>query len=128
MAEGIFNMIAEEKGLNVTAESFGVSTITGMAVSENSVTACKEIGVDLSAMKSTAVSVAELEKYEKFYCMSQSHARILSECYFVPLRDIEILGVRDPYGGSLEVYRMCRDEIYNSVKEIIKSYEDRKDD
>lgn len=123
MAEGIFNKLSEEKGLNVTAESFGVSTITGMAVSENSVRACKEIGVDLLAVKSTAVDDTELEKYEKFYCMSQSHARILSECYFVPLRDIEILGVCDPYGGNLEIYRACRDEIYNSVKEIIKSYE-----
>lgn len=128
MAEGIFNMIAEEKGLNVTAESFGVSTITGMAVSENSVTACKELGVDLSQNKSTSVEDVELEKYERLYCMSPSHARVLSECYFVPLGDIDILGVGDPYGGSLEVYKMCRDEIYNSVKEIIKSYEDRKDD
>ncbi|MEE0914803.1 MAG: low molecular weight phosphatase family protein [Ruminococcus sp.] len=128
MAEGIFNKLAEEKGLNITAESFGIATVTGIPVSENSVTACKELGVDLSQNKSTSVEDVELEKYERLYCMSPSHARVLSECYFVPLGDIDILGVGDPYGGSLEVYRMCRDEIYNSVKEIIKSYEDRKDD
>lgn len=128
MAEGIFNKLAEEKGLNITAESFGIATVTGIPVSENSVTACKELGVDLSQNKSTSVEDVELEKYERLYCMSPSHARVLSECYFVPLGDIDILGVGDPYGGSLEVYRACRDEIYNSVKEIIKSYEDRKDD
>ena len=128
MAEGIFNKLAEEKGLNITAESFGIATVTGIPVSENSVTACKELGVDLSQNKSTSVEDVELEKYERLYCMSPSHARVLSECYFVPLGDIDILGGGDPYGGSLEVYRMCRDEIYNSVKEIIKSYEDRKDD
>ena len=124
MAEGIFNKLASEKGIDVTAESFGLSTITGAPVSENSVKVCAEIGVDLSNLKSTYIEDAPLEKYEKFYCMSQSHARILSECFFVKLKDIEVLGISDPYGGSEEVYRQCRDEIYNSVKEIIKGYED----
>lgn len=123
MAEGIFNKLAAEKGIDVVAESFGLSTITGAPVSENSVKVCAEIGVDLSDASSTYVEDAQLEKYEKFYCMSQSHARILSECFFVKLKDIEVLGISDPYGGSEEVYRQCRDEIYNSVKEIINSYE-----
>lgn len=123
MAEGIFNKLAEEKGIDVTAESFGLSTITGAPVSENSVKVCAEIGVDLSNSKSTYVEEAPLEKYEKFYCMSQIHARILSECYFVPSKDIEVLNICDPYGGNEIIYRECRDEIYNSVKEIIKSYE-----
>lgn len=123
MAEGIFNKLAEEKGIDVTAESFGLSTITGAPVSENSIKVCAEIGVDLSESKSTYAQDAPLEKYEKFYCMSQSHERILSECYFVPSKDIEVLNICDPYGGNEFIYRECRDEIYNSVKEIIKSYE-----
>ena len=123
MAEGIFNKLAEKKGIDVTAESFGLSTITSAPVSENSVKVCAEIGVDLSKSRSTYVEDAQLEKYEKFYCMSQSHARILSECYFVPIKDIEVLNIFDPYGGNEFIYRECRDEIYNSVKEIIKNYE-----
>jgi protein-tyrosine phosphatase len=45
MAEGIFNKLAEEKGIDVTAESFGLSTITGAPVSENSVKVCAEIAL-----------------------------------------------------------------------------------
>ena len=120
MAEGIFNSLSQ----NIKAESFGVDTITSMPISEKSVEVCKEIDVDISALSSTYISDADIEKYEKFYCMSRSHAEVLAYEYGVPLSKIVILGVFDPYGGSLEIYRQCRDEIYNSVKEILKEYED----
>lgn len=124
MAEGIFNSLAEKKGLNVIAESFGISAVSGMDISKNSVLVCKELGVDLSALYSTSINDVKLEKYERFFCMSESHARILSEYFFVPSKNIEVLGICDPYGGNLDIYKLCRDEIYNSVKEIIKNYED----
>lgn len=56
MAEAVFNRFAEEKGLAVRAESMGTTTVTGMPVSENSVEVCKEIGIDISDMHSTAYS------------------------------------------------------------------------
>ena len=124
MAEGIFNKLSKEKGIDIKAESFGVDTITSMPISEKSVEVCREIDVDISNLKSTYISDTDIEKYEKFYCMSQSHAGLLAYQYYVPLRKIEVLNIFDPYGGSLEIYRQCRDEIYNSVKEIIKNYED----
>ena len=111
MAEAIFNDMAEKNGVCVRAESFGIATSTGLPVSENSVIACKEIGVDLSGKASTAVADAGIEKYEKFYCMSQRPEKIA------------VLGISDPYGGDIDVYRHCRDEIVNSVKEILKAYE-----
>ena len=120
MAEGIFNSISQ----NVKAESFGVDTITSMPISEKSVEVCEEIDVDISVLRSTYIGDADIEKYEKFYCMSQSHAEVLAYYYDIPTTKIEVLGITDPYGGSLEIYRQCRDEIYNSVKEILKSYED----
>lgn len=123
MGEGIFNKLAKEKGVEVVAESFGVSAMTGFPVSEKSVEVCKEIGVDIAELNSTDVCDVDLERYSEFYCMSQSHAAILSQCYFVPLSKIKILNVSDPYGGNLEIYRECREEIYNSVKEITEAYE-----
>lgn len=73
MAEAVFNRFAEEKGLAVRAESMGTTTVTGMPVSENSVEVCKEIGIDISDMHSTAYSDKKLDEYDKFYCMSTSH-------------------------------------------------------
>ena len=123
MAQGIFNKLAEDKGLDICAESFGVSAMTGLPVSENSVEVCKEIGVDISTLCSTDVVDVDLDKFDAFYCMSQSHMALLFQCYGVALDKMKLLGVSDPYGGNVEIYRMCRDEIYNSVEEIIKSYE-----
>ncbi len=123
MAEGIFNKLAAEKGVSVVAESFGVATISGLTASEQSVSVCKEIGVDLTDFRSTEINDVNIEDYKHIYCMSQSHAKLLSEYYFVPADDISVLSVDDPYGGSTEIYRICRDEIYNSVEEIIKEYE-----
>ena len=69
------------------------------------------------------VADAGIEKYEKFYCMSQSHAKMLMQFFLVQPEKIAVLGISDPYGGDIEVYRHCRDEIVNSVKEILKEYE-----
>lgn len=123
MAEGIFNKLAEEKGLSVRAESFGMATVDGLPVSENSVKVCSEIRIDLTEKRSNDVNNTDLKKYDKFYCMSQSHADILKIYLGVDVEKLAVMGVSDPYGGNEEIYRICRDEIYNSVKEIIKEYE-----
>lgn len=123
MAEAIFNQLAEEHGLDIVAESFGMTTMTGLEVSQNSAVACSEIGIDISRKSATSANDIELEKYDKFYCMSKNHAEMLAHFYLIPISKIEVLDILDPYGGSLDVYRQCRDEIYNSVKEIIENYE-----
>ena len=123
MAEGIFNHLAKEGNVNVIAESFGIDTITGAPVSEKSIEACKEIGIDISNLKSTYVDDVNLDKYEAFYCMSNSHANLLHQYYGVSPEKIKILGISDPYGGNLMIYRYCREEIENSIKEILKNYE-----
>lgn len=123
MAEGIFNDLANKNNLSVVAESFGVSTISGLFVSENSVNACAEIGIDVSKHRSNSVEDVDLAKYSKFYCMSLDHAKTLAIYFGVAPKKIAVLNISDPYGGNLEIYRMCRDEIFNSIKEIIKEYE-----
>ena len=43
---------------------------------------------------------------------------MLQDFFGVSPDKIKVLNVCDPYGGDLEVYRKCRDEIYNAIKEI----------
>ncbi len=123
MAEAIFNNMASNKLPDVEAKSFGIATMTGTPVSQNSVIALKEIGLDISEKTATAVNDVHLDSFARFYCMSQSHSAMLQNFFGVPKERIAVLNVSDPYGGSVEAYRKCRDEIYNSVKEIIKYYE-----
>ena len=123
MAEAIFNKKAEEYNLNVRAFSFGLAAVAGMPASPNAVTVCQEIGVDLSSHKSHFIYDYQIGAFEKIYCMSPEHAMILSQSVGYPEEKIEVLDVADPYGGSVEIYRMCRDIIAACVDEIIRSYE-----
>lgn len=128
MAEAIFNRLADDKNLSVRAESFGISAVTGAPVSRGSADACAEIGIDLSKKTALSAADADIERYEKIFCMGELHARALCEYFNTPPQKIAVLNVTDPYGGDTSVYRRCRDEVYNSVKEIITAYENRKND
>ena len=121
MAEGIFNQKAEEQGLDVRAVSFGMAAVAGMPPSQNAVEVCREIGVDISGHQSHFIYDFEIADFEKIYCMSQEHAMILNQSIGYPLEKIEVLNVADPYGGGVEIYRMCRDIITTCVDEIIYS-------
>lgn len=124
MAEGIFNKKAEEKECEVRAVSFGMAAVAGMPPSKNAVEVCAEIGVDISAHRSHFIYDFELGEFEKIYCMSQEHAQIITESIGYPPEKVEVLSVADPYGGGIEIYRMCRDIIVTCVDEILRSYED----
>ena len=123
MAEGIFNKMAEERGLAVRAVSFGMAAVAGMPPSKNAVDACSEIGVDIRAHRSHFIYDYEIADFDKIYCMSEEHAMILTQSISYPSEKIEVLNVADPYGGSLEIYRMCRDIIVTCVEEILRGYD-----
>lgn len=123
MAEGIFNKLAEENELDAAAESFGMETISGLSVSENSVVVCREIDVDLSSMHSHSVNDVDINKYDKFYCMSLRHSLSLRAVYGVSDSKIEVMNVSDPFGGDENIYRQCRNQIYDFVCKLIKEYE-----
>ena len=48
---------------------------------------------------------------------------ILTQSIGCPPELTEVLNVADPYGGGLEIYRMCRDILVICVDEILRSYE-----
>lgn len=123
MAEGIFNKKAEEKGLDVRAVSFGMAAVPGMPASPKAMEACREIGVDISGHRTHFVYDFQLGNFEKIYCMSPEHAAILTESIGLPAECVETLGIPDPYGGSLDTYRMCRDVIAAAVEELLVRYE-----
>lgn len=123
MAEAIFNKLAEKKNLDVYAVSFGMAAAQGVPVSALAVKACEEAGIDLSGKTASFIFSFDIGGIDKFYCMSDEHKMMLTQFCSIPEEKIEVLGVSDPFGGNLDVYRQCRDEIFNSVKEIIKEYE-----
>ena len=115
MAEGIFKKLTQGDE-SISCSSAGMSFCDGDAVSENAVTVCKEIGVDISGHRSKAIR-------RVFAVMTENHAMTLVSAG-VPKERIYIMGISDPFGGSVEVYRKCRDEIQQSCEKLYKKIKD----
>ena len=120
MAEKLFEKGLSESGSkqNIKVFSAGISAMDGDKASDNSITACKEIGLDLEDHRSSALTWATAENASAIFCMTESH-RVLLHMYFELPEDAPIFLMReflnqenkelpDPYGQSIEVYRKCR--------------------
>ena len=104
MAEGIArNIIAQEyPDSGVTVSSAGTGAFGGDAASQHSIDVCREIGVDISGHRSQCLNPEILEKTDLFAVMTGNHA------------------IPDPYGGSEEIYRRCRDRIHTEVQKLLR--------
>ena len=132
MAAVIFNAIAAEKGLDYYAESAGVAAVGDRPASANAIKAVAEIGLDLSAHVTRFLPSLDLNEYAYFVALNDEHYAIL-QSLGIPEDMLRLLkrapnvndvydlrqGIVDPYGGDLNTYRKCRDEITGAIKMLI---------
>ena len=117
MAEGYL----KSKGIEgVTVSSRGLAA-DGSPVSLNSKTAMDEVGIDIGSHISKQITADDINKADKIICLSTSHKAVLLSAG-VPENKLYILGdgISDPFGGSIETYRRCRDEIFAAIDILIK--------
>ena len=132
MAEVIFNALAQEKDLDWRAESAGVAAVGNRPASPNAIQAVAELGLDLNKHCTRFLPALDLNEYQLFVGLSEEHADILRSIgipegmvrvlYRAPnVEDIYDLrtDIVDPYGGDLNAYRKCRDDIVGAVKTLI---------
>lgn len=122
MAEGIFKSFTKDSPVNFEIKSAGLSAIDGERVSENSVKACRDIGVDISGHTATNIKNDDLKDTDLFVVMTMSHAKALMTSG-VPQNKIYILNVEDPYGGSLEIYKECCESIKSQLLILLEIIE-----
>lgn len=124
MAQGICEKLAFDQRLPIMANSAGLSATKGQPASANAVAACREIGVDISRHRSTDVRELDLSKFDAIYTMTVHHKAALialgANPYRVSVLATEDGGISDPYGGDIDTYRRCRDEIYNAIEFSLK--------
>lgn len=124
MAQGICEKLAFDKRLPITAKSAGLSANSGAPASANAVAACREISVDISRHRATDVRSLDLSTFDAIYTMSIHHKAALialgANPYKLSVLATEDGGIPDPYGGDLDAYRRCRDEIYNAIEISLK--------
>ncbi len=124
MAEGIFNNLSAKNGLDMRAESAGVTAFAGDAANKNAVEALKEKGIDISQHRSRRTSNYIFEEADLVVPMTADHAVYLVQLG-CPKEKIYLpsVSVNDPYGAGMDVYRECRDILYevcNEVAEVLK--------
>lgn len=109
--------------------SAGVAAHTGETVSENSVTALKKVGIDISHLRSQGLTQKMLDDALLVLGMTESHRTIIQARArpvpqhlhlfrdFLPPSAGKEIG--DPYGGPLKLYESCRDEMVEAVPSIV---------
>lgn len=137
MAEALLRYHLDREGLSgkYQVSSAGTSAFPGMPASHNAIQALKAIGIDLSGHCSSLVDESLIDSADLILAMTSSHKRrllqlkpdadkktyVLSEyCGGTSYKDID-----DPFGGDLDIYTGCRDEINKYIELLVKKLKEK---
>jgi len=117
MAEGYLKSLGLD---GVSVKSRGLAA-AGESVSENSVIAMSELGIDISRYISQQITVADIEWADRIICMSDSHLQAL-----MPFAKEKLCvlgsGIVDPFGSGLATYIECRDGIIAAINQLFLKF------
>ena len=122
MAEGILNDLAEKENLLVKAKSAGLFA-DGSPVSEHANLVMKELGIDVASHFSRQLTEDMVANADLVLTMTASHKQMIdalfpqysNKVFTLAQRMGENKDISDPFGGELQEYRHCRDEIYQML-------------
>ena len=101
-----------------TVQSAGFAADVGAPAAENAVEALREIGLDLSSHRAAQLTPEMCAAADRIFVMTAAHGYILGRMG-VPADKITVLGIPDPFGGDLTVYREARDAIAAALDEVL---------
>ena len=122
MAAGLMNLLLGRAGLTgYCAESAGFAANPGDPASRNAVEAMAEIGVDLKPHRARRAAELDLSSYEAVYVMDEGKKRMLAAAFPQIAEKVKSLGngVPDPFGGSLDDYRRCRNSMAAALRSVV---------
>jgi protein-tyrosine-phosphatase len=109
--------------------SAGIAAREGERVSENSVLALKKAGIDITGHKSQPVTQELLDGALLVLCMTESHRQMIQLQASPPPARLHLFRefmpqkgdkeIPDPYGGSLRVYEISRDEMVEAIPSLL---------
>ncbi len=118
MAEALFNAgLSEDEKLKIKVKSYGLAAFSGDSASENAIEVLRERNIDISAHRSTPLSQFAVDNADLIVTMTDSHTNALLSIG-VPNERIITLNISDPFGGSLDDYRRCADEIETKLEGV----------
>jgi protein-tyrosine-phosphatase len=133
MAQGLLShaLSAQPEPLrSLKVISAGVAAHTGEPISENSITALKKVGIDISHLHSQGLNQEMLNQALVVFGMTESHRVVIRQRarpapehlylfrQFLPPPAAHEIG--DPYGGPLKLYESARDEMVEAIPSVIE--------
>lgn len=133
MAVGIFDALAEQRGLPFRAESAGVAALVGDVAASHACRAADELGIEIGNHRARQVDEEMLRKADLVLTMTPQHRDILhrefaefqEKIYSLPEYSLgdTFGGIADPYGHSIGTYRISAREILRHVELVVKRLE-----
>lgn len=125
MAEAMLRSLIEKRELDgFTVMSAGLHTRGGEPASQGALAAMKTHDIDLTQHRSQTAAVELVNEQDVVYAMTRNLADALRERAEHPERihmlDPEGSDVRDPFGGSIEEYRTCAEEIQRLIAKRVE--------
>lgn len=124
MAEALCREYIKSHSLSkeYSCESAGISVAAGEPISENARIVLGELGIDSDLHKAKRITEEMMQNADIVYCMTREHKMLL--CNIFPQFTSKVTtfekSVSDPYGGDIEEYRECRDEISDRINKIFE--------
>jgi protein-tyrosine-phosphatase len=132
MAEALLKHLLEKEGMGgrYFVCSAGTSAFPGMPASHNAIQAVKAVGVDLTGHSSSSIDKDMIESAALILAMTAAHKRRLlnlrpeAACKIYTLTEYcgaaAMTDIEDPFGGDIDIYIRCRDEISKYIEVLVK--------
>jgi glycine hydroxymethyltransferase len=134
MAEALFRRAAAGRG-EFRALSAGLGAVDGEPPTAHSVTAMRELGMDISGQRSRTLTTELVRQADYIFGMTHSHVDAMALLYPLAAEKTFLLrefddsledfekDISDPIGGSYEIYENCRDQIEQGIASLLKFME-----
>ena len=123
MAKLLTELEADKKALDVTVRSRGMAARDGEPMSIGAVKVMVEEGINATFHKSKTVTEADMIWADEIYAMTHTMAANLKRGwpdYKDKIQAFAEKDVIDPFGGSLEIYRITRDRLKEEIENKLK--------
>jgi glycine hydroxymethyltransferase len=134
MAEGLFRAAVQGRD-SYRVLSAGLGAMDGQPPSPYAVQAVKELGIDISNLRSRMLTAELVGQADYIFGMTHSHIDTVSMLYPTAAEKTFLLrefdetldqfekDISDPIGGSFEIYLNCRDQIEQGIASLLRFLE-----
>ena len=130
MAEGYFNFLCRQAGSGwLSAESAGIFAQDGSLPSPQAIETMRQIGIDISAHRSTALNAGLVRTADRIIAMTGSHKTNAAALFPEAAEKITTLAscsgnrhgdIADPFGGTLHTYQACFREMKTPIETLFR--------